>query len=302
MLKKIKIILIIFPLIASILAFIPSPIIKSEIGINWMSQINDSTKITDLSIPGSHDSGALHSIADVSGKCQDLNIKSQLNIGVRFFDIRLKLKNNQLDIVHSFVDQKLKFVDVLNDMVNFIKENNSEFLIISIKKESDTINSKYSFEETVLNLLSNYNDIIQFDNQLPETIKEARGKIYIISRFETNIGIQAYDHWLDSTSFKLNDLYIQDNYCINDIETKKQDILNTLELSNQNNYLYLNYTSCYLDNTFPPTYAGTSALEINPWLIENLDKINGHGILISDFVTKELTHKIIERNFYEEKN
>ena len=302
MLKKIKIFLIIFPLIASILAFIPSPIIKDEIGINWMSQINDSTKITDLSIPGSHDSGALHSIADVSGKCQDLNIKSQLNIGVRFFDIRLKLKNNQLDIVHSFVDQKLKFADVLNDMVNFIKENNSEFLIISIKKESDTINSKYSFEETVLNLLSNYNDIIQFDNKLPETIKEARGKIYIISRFETNIGIQAYDHWLDSTSFKLNDLYIQDNYCINDIETKKQDILNTLELSNQNNYLYLNYTSCYLDNAFPPTYAGTSALEINPWLIENLDKINGHGILISDFVTKELTHKIIERNFYEEKN
>ena len=302
MLKKIKIILIIFPLIASILAFIPSPIIKSEIGINWMSQINDSTKITDLSIPGSHDSGALHSIADVSGKCQDLNIKSQLNIGVRFFDIRLKLKNNQLDIVHSFVDQKLKFADVLNDMVNFIKENDSEFLIISIKKESDTINSKYSFEETVLNLLSNYNDIIQFDNQLPETIKEARGKIYIISRFETNIGIQAYDHWLDSTSFKLNDLYIQDNYCINDIETKKQDILNTLELSNQNNYLYLNYTSCYLDNAFPPTYAGASALTINSWLIENLDKINGHGILISDFVTKELTHKIIERNFYEEKN
>ena len=302
MLKKIKIILIIFSLIASILAFIPSPTIKSEIGINWMSQINDSTKITDLSIPGSHDSGALHSIADVSGKCQDLNIKSQLNIGVRFFDIRLKLKNNQLDIVHSFVDQKLKFADVLNDMVNFIKENNSEFLIISIKKESDTINSKYSFEETVLNLLSNYNDIIQFDNQLPETIKEARGKIYIISRFETNIGIQAYDHWLDSTSFKLNDLYIQDNYCINDIETKKQDILNTLELSNQNNYLYLNYTSCYLDNAFPPTYAGASALTINSWLIENLDKINGHGILISDFVTKELTHKIIERNFYEEKN
>ena len=302
MLKKIKIILIIFSLIASILAFIPSPTIKSEIGINWMSQINDSTKITDLSIPGSHDSGALHSIADVSGKCQDLNIKSQLNIGVRFFDIRLKLKNNQLDIVHSFVDQKLKFVDVLNDMVNFIKENNSEFLIISIKKESDTINSKYSFEETVLNLLSNYNDIIQFDNQLPETIKEARGKIYIISRFETNIGIQAYDHWLDSTSFELNDLYIQDNYCINDIETKKQDILNTLELSNQNNYLYLNYTSCYLDNAFPPTYAGASALTINSWLIENLDKINGHGILISDFVTKELIHKIIERNFYEEKN
>ena len=299
MVKKIKIILIIFPIVATLLAFLPTPTLKDELGTNWMSKINDNTKITDLSIPGSHDSGALHSIADVSGKCQDLNIQSQLNIGVRFFDIRLKLKNNQLDIVHSFVDQNLKFIDILKDMINFIKENNSEFLIISIKKESDTINSKYSFEEAVFNLLSNDN-MIQFDNKLPETIKEARGKIYIISRFETNIGIPAYNNWLDSTSFELNDLYIQDNYCINDLETKKQDISNTLELSNQNNYLYLNYTSCYLENAFPPTYAGSSALTINPWLIKSLDKIKGHGILTSDFVTKELTHKIIERNFYEE--
>ena len=108
----------------------------------WMAQVDDNKKITELSIPGTHDSGALHSIFDVSGKCQDLSIKSQLQIGVRFFDIRLQLVNDKFNIVHSFVDQKLYFKDVLYDMAKFIKENNSEFLIVSIKKEAVRL---YSF-------------------------------------------------------------------------------------------------------------------------------------------------------------
>lgn len=63
-------------------------------------------------IPGTHDSGAMHSIFDVAGKCQDLNIQQQLKIGVRFLDIRLRLKNDELEVVHSFVEQKLSFRSV----------------------------------------------------------------------------------------------------------------------------------------------------------------------------------------------
>ena len=300
MTKKIKIFLILFPLVATIFAFMPTPKVVDEKGSQWMSNLNDSTSITELSIPGSHDSGATHSIADVSGKCQDLSIESQLNIGVRFFDIRLQLKNNQLNIVHSFVDQNLKFNETIKEMVAFIQEHESEFLILSIKKENETVNSNQTFNEALLQELSKYSDIIQYDNELPQTLQEARGKIYLLSRYETNIGIQANEGWLDSTSFQLNNLYIQDNYCIQDIETKKQDILTTLKLSiNDQDNLYLNYTSCYLENSFPPTYATTAAQSINPWIIENLNQVDGHGIIICDFVTKDLVNEIIERNFYE---
>lgn len=68
-----------------------------------MKNLDDSLLISDMTIPGTHDSGALHSIFDVAGKCQDLNIKQQLKVGVRFLDIRLRLKNNELEVVHSFV-------------------------------------------------------------------------------------------------------------------------------------------------------------------------------------------------------
>ena len=77
-----------------------------------------------MSIPGTHDSGATHSIFDVAGKCQDLDIETQLEIGVRFFDIRLQQVNDKFNVVHSFVDQGLTFDNVLKDLNSFL--NNAE--------------------------------------------------------------------------------------------------------------------------------------------------------------------------------
>ena len=58
---------------------------------DWMAALDDAASLRSLTLPGTHDSGALHSIADVSGKCQTLSVKEQLKIGVRFLDIRLQL-------------------------------------------------------------------------------------------------------------------------------------------------------------------------------------------------------------------
>ena len=94
-------------IVISIFAMVP--INKNYKVDPWMKNVNDDRLITTMSIPGTHDSGATHSIFDVAGKCQDLNIKTQLKIGVRFFDIRLQQVNDKFNVVHSFVDQKTKF-------------------------------------------------------------------------------------------------------------------------------------------------------------------------------------------------
>ena len=97
--------------------------------------------------------------------------------------------------------------------------------------------------------------------------------------------------------FILNDLYVQDNYCINDIDVKKQDILNTIKYSKTNtDKLVLNFTSCYLDNAFPPTYAGTAARLINPWFYDVIDNDDKLGIIVADFITLELAKSIYMRN------
>lgn len=282
-------------IIISIFAMIP---IQKNYRVNpWMKNVSDDRLITTMSIPGTHDSGATHSIFDVAGKCQDLDIEAQLEIGVRFFDIRLQQVNDKFNVVHSFVDQKLDFEDVVEDMVDFIEDYPSEFLLVSIKEDADSKNSYKDFQSLLLTYLDE--EEFCFDSTLPKTLKEARGKIYILSRFNSTIGINAYEGWEDSTTFALNDLYVQDNYSIDDINIKKKDIENSINFAKDNkDKLVLNFTSCYLNNAFPPTYAGTAALTINPWLI---NKINNNkdtlGIIVADFINKELAESIYMRNY-----
>lgn len=282
-------------IIISIFAMIP---IQKNYRVNpWMKNVSDDRLITSMSIPGTHDSGATHSIFDVAGKCQDLDIETQLEIGVRFFDIRLQQVNDKFNVVHSFVDQKLDFEDVVEDMVDFIEDYPSEFLLVSIKEDANSKNSYKDFQSLLLSYLDDKE--FCFDSTLPKTLKEARGKIYILSRFNSTIGINAYEGWKDSTTFTLNDLYVQDNYSIDDINIKINDIESTINFSKNNkDKLVLNFTSCYLNNAFPPTYAGSAALKINPWLISKIKNNKDNlGIIVADFINKELSESIYMRNY-----
>lgn len=282
-------------LVSLIAVFALVPINKNYDSVAWMKDVKDEVKITELSIPGTHDSGAMHSFLDVSGKCQDLNILNQLNIGVRFLDIRLQLVNDKLNVVHSFVDQGLTFDNVLKDLNSFLNNNESEFIIMSLKEDADSKNSSVDFDDTLISVLKE-NKRIKLEN-LPETLGEARGNIYILNRFtDEELGIQAYSGWLDSTSFELGNLYVQDNYCIKDVNIKIEDIKRTIEFSNNKDKLVLNFTSCYLDDAFPPTYAATACKTINDWLLENINNDNHLGIMIIDFATKELVESIYKRN------
>ena len=285
--------------IISLLAVIPINSVEANKSHAWMQQVSDEKRIVEMSIPGTHDSGATHSIFDVAGKCQDMGIKEQLNIGVRFFDIRLQLVNDKFEVVHSFVKQNLMFSSVIDDMGNYIRNNPSEFLLVSIKKEESDINSTLGFEEALKNEIKNYEDVISYDTSLPDKLKDARGKIYFLSRYDLSFGIKAYSNWQDDTTFETDKLYVQDNYCIENFEIKKQDILDTIEYSKTNkNKLVLNFTSCYLDNAFPPTYAGAIGKDINLWLKEYYKQELGClGIMVMDFISYDLSKSIYERNY-----
>ncbi|MBO4534753.1 MAG: hypothetical protein J5755_02320, partial [Clostridia bacterium] len=78
----------------------------------WMNDLSSGTLLSDISMPGSHDSGALRSggIYEFSN-CQDLTIPKQLASGVRFLDIRLGFKKGKLAVYHGPLYQKLFFED-----------------------------------------------------------------------------------------------------------------------------------------------------------------------------------------------
>ncbi len=292
--------------LVSVFAMLPlSSKNTSAKGCEWMKGIDDSTSLTSLSLPGSHDSGALHSIGDLSGKCQDLSIYDQLNCGVRFFDVRLQLRGDDLKVVHGIVDQKLDFYSVLKDFDAFLKAHPSEGIIVSVKKESADKDSVTTFDESLKEALSRYS---YWDNSrtLPDSLGKLRGKAYLVSRYKDNsVGLPAYEGWIEHSAedisntfdIKGSNLHVQDYFKVKDIENKKKEITSCFEYSQNNlDTLTLNFSSCYFLNSFPPTYAGSTAKIINAWLGEAIKEKKNLGVVISDFVTSNFCEQIYKRN------
>ena len=266
---------------------------------DWMSGLDDDAAISSLTIPGTHDTGALHSIADVSGKCQTLSVKEQLKIGVRFLDIRLQLVGDKLKVVHSFVDQMTDFEDTLSDMAEFVRENESEFLLVSIKEDADSKDTDKDFAEVLEAMLRSYPEV-STATELPKTVGDARGKIHILARYNGEIGLPCYFGWADDEAFVLGDIYVQDNYCVASAEEKIADVRSTYEIARgQEHALVLNFTSCYLETCFPPIYAGLPAHDINRDTLKAVTECADGplGVLVCDFMTAELADAIIGRNF-----
>ena len=267
----------------------------------WLSSLRDDTKINEIYIPGTHDSGALYSFFGISGKCQSYDIENQLDMGVRFFDIRLQLRENELMVVHSFVDQKQSFESVLKTVNEFLIAHPSEFVIMSIKQDADAENSNILFETAVENMLdAQFGNILSKETTLPTTLGEARGKVHIISRYaNSSLGVPASNGWHDSTSFELSNMYVQDYYAISDIEAKMNDIRSAFDVAKEQKYsLLLNFTSCYLEKGFPPAHAPTTAKKINPQLLEILKSGKAAPcVFLCDFVNPELVGAIIDNNF-----
>ena len=250
-----------------------------------MSQLDDNVSIRNINMPGSHDTMALYSIADLAGQCQSLSLHDQLNLGVRFLDIRLKEDHDKLKAVHGFIDQKVSFETITKTIEEFIEKNPSEFIIMSVKEEADPSNSEISFENSLNSYLNK--DIYLKDTELPNKLGDVRGKVMLLSRYEgSTIGVPAYDGWKDSVSFTLpNDIYVQDTYQITSAEQKQDEIVKCF--NEAGHALKINFLSAYRTDTFPPSYAVSAAEDINPWINEEINKYSDRNIVLYDFVTEE---------------
>ena len=252
--------------------------------VDWMSKLPDNTEISQLNIPGTHDTLALYGLADFSGQCQSLDVKQQLRIGVRFLDVRLKQIGNKLRAVHGFVDQKESFDFVVKELESFLKENPKETLFISVKEDDKAESPAFSFEECLNTYLND--EFWYTSDTMPQTLGQVRGKMVLLTRYDDgNKGVNMADKWQDCGSFSLDDFYIQDEYIIDDIEAKKAAIL---ACSEKDSTYRLNFFSGYFRKGFPPSNAPSVAKIINPWAIKTLPQMNKRGVCLFDFITSEL--------------
>ncbi|KAF2161795.1 hypothetical protein M409DRAFT_27853 [Zasmidium cellare ATCC 36951] len=165
-------------------------IVESTDQHNWMKEFGDDTPLSALSIPGTHNSPTYHK-ALPSVRCQAVSPVEQLRNGVRFFDIRVQPGNPQdpkddnLNLVHGVFPISLtgpkKFRGLLNEVLDFLKENPSETLIMSLKREGP---GDATDQQLSLILKDLYTDDSKWytEPRVPK-LGEVRGKVVLLRRF-----------------------------------------------------------------------------------------------------------------------
>jgi 1-phosphatidylinositol phosphodiesterase len=269
-------------------------------GNDWMKAVDGKQPLSRLSIPGTHDAGALHEPLSGTTQCQTLTIDEQLNAGVRFLDIRCRHLKDSFAIYHGSVDQKLSFDEVLKTVSAFLKEHPSETVVLSAKEESTPEGNTRSFEATFQSYLAREPGIWHLSNKLP-ALDEVRGKIVLFRRFSsTAIGGIDASAWPDSTTFSSGRLRVQDAYKVSANDEKWEKISKQLTEASTGSpqTLYVNFTSGYASRLGIPSIPTVSD-DINRRLTDHLTAHPSGccGIMVMDFVTPASCAKVYGSNF-----
>lgn len=291
---------------------------------DWMKNIPSDYLISNINLPGTHNSCAQFINFRLISKCQNKNIFDQLKMGIRFLDIRFNFDGNNLFLNHSFLKCKasrtkkenLLFSTVLASCETFLKENPTEVILMSIKREAGK-----SEEETFdffYNTFAKENDIFYLKNEVP-FLNEVRGKIVILNRCGADIGNTTYTDentginltgWPYQNSRKEASLekvmivkrsrksedffYLQDFFNLKPKKKWELAVLPAIHNSPQDNSIILNFFSGSNIFSTPKRY---SRILFKSFSEYNLMPLKKYGWLILDFPNKKIIKKIILSNY-----
>ncbi|MGL5291496.1 MAG: phosphatidylinositol-specific phospholipase C domain-containing protein [Vibrionaceae bacterium] len=158
---------------------------------DWMAAIEDSKQLNEISLPGTHNSLSRHG-GDVP-QTQSLDIKAQLEMGIRYFDARFKYRSGDLYAYHGVISQFTTFDEFLNDVSSFLDAYPSETVLIRMQNEGGAEEHEDEFFARFKEVLASYrhNNAIPYSNN--PTLGDVRGKFVFIRDFNAfgpRIGIE----------------------------------------------------------------------------------------------------------------
>jgi 1-phosphatidylinositol phosphodiesterase len=220
---------------------------------DWMAGLDDGRLISDLSIPGTHDSGAMFEPIPGLSKNQELTIAEQLAAGVRYLDIRCRNIDDRFFIFHGSVDQHQAYDDVLATVFAFLDGHPEETVIASVMEETTPLRGTRAFEAVFADYVAEAPERWNLSASVP-TLGEARGKVVLLRRFTAQaapLGIDA-TAWPDNSRviFSIENaasVRVQDAYRVSFNDEKWMSITDMIAeaRTGSRSSLYLNYTSGY---------------------------------------------------------
>lgn len=297
---------------------------------DWMAGIDDSKSLAEISIPGTHNSlstsGNLYSIT------QTLDAADQLDMGIRYFDVRFKYRNGVLQAYHGDFKQPSTFDEFMGVVSTFLYARPTETVLIRIQNEAGASNNEKAFFDRFKMVSNKYNDQKIIPSSITPRLRDVRGKFIFIRDFNISGGRIGLDR---------RDFFIQDRYTVQtnwDLYRKWEDVKNHFNeiKSNNGKNISLNYlsgsniafpyfvasgkssagshdpqlwtgVSTVSKNKYPDFprrdclgtlcsvyFAGTNQLT-NSW-IENGKLTNNLGVVVMDFPGGDLVDNIILSN------
>lgn len=282
-----------------------SSLVNNVSRTKWMNEIKDDTLLSDISIPGTHDSAAriVDSIAGAWAQTQAMTISDQLNAGVRFLDLRVRYNTDvyyNVEMCHSSITiwngngGHLTLYEVIGNIKDFLKNNPTETVIVCIK-EDDGSNESNIVKE--INNIKNEDPSFWYQSYNTPKLGDVRGKMVVASRMSTMPGI--YWGWGDQGSDgsyvqTYSNAIIQDRYNMGTTAKWNDAIVPTFNYAKKSGQWVincLNTTGGGISGVLP------NANTINPAFGRyDLHNNKCYGIVTFDYITDDQTTKVIKCN------
>ena len=290
---------------------------------NWMSYLSDDLYISEITIPGTHDSATENVPFGYAMRCQNTDISQQLQDGYRYLDLRVCVENtdsdSKLKLVHNFVtchidggltSDYLYLDDVTSYVYDFLDEHPDETVITNFKIEDDN-HSVADVQEILFNEIQAHPDYWYTEDRIP-TLGEARGRIILMTRFEdeADIGITGIQTiWDEQDDTEVVDipyelyvtdtcrLWVQDRYKYS-VDDKYDAVVDGLEnCEADSGTIFLNFVST--SGTGIVGHPKGYAKKLNALLLEyDFQSDTSYGIVIVDFGTEDLARHIYSSNSF----
>jgi 1-phosphatidylinositol phosphodiesterase len=301
----------------------------------WQSSLDPNKLVTQISIPGTHDSAAVSNLLALIPlvQTQKWDIDEQLRYGVRYFDLRGYFDTllGQVGACHG-IPLPIDFPTIFAKMYNFLRAHPTEFLLVQVAHETGQQLDKFSdeyFAEKFWDTIQPYVEEFWNLQETVPTVGRLRGRIQLVRRFQTKrpskTGIDVNDFYTSTTSTVkriIQDYFDMrkgdDNVELNvgqGMEKKTRLIREQMVESSHAgpDVLCLNFTSAVHGIGDPKTYAlmmgeGTFGLNqrFKDALIQDF-KLDGNGrrpggepvkigVVLMDYINKDLCRLIIRTN------
>ena len=148
---------------------------------HWMAALPDTMKVCKVSIPGTHDSGTAGVRFPMRhyAQTQTMDLSSQWDAGIRFFDLRPRLEDGTLRIYHGPADCHIELQEALLTIKRKLEEHPTEFCIVMT-------NSAGGGQEGIDKTMNDINTLFPTDMlasfHADMTVADMRGRVLFIHR------------------------------------------------------------------------------------------------------------------------